>query len=227
MNILALDCAVSKFSIGVETEKGKVSSTFDIGMRQSEMIVPALQNTLSLAGINVSELNYSAVTIGPGSFTGLRLGLSALKALTFAYNIPCFGLSSLKVYAEPFLQTGKNIISCIDANKGKFYCSIYNGSNILMKDDDYPVEKIIEKISKFADNEEFWILGPDSKKLYELLCAQNKNHKFFAPEFSFNTSESILRLTEKMIENNEKPLEDYDGPIYLRASEAEIKLNNG
>ena len=51
MNILALDCAVSKFSIGVETEKGKVSSTFDIGMRQSEMIVPALQNTLSLAGI--------------------------------------------------------------------------------------------------------------------------------------------------------------------------------
>ena len=227
MNILALDCAVSKFSIGVETEKGKILTTFDIGMRQSEMIVPALQNTLSLAGINVSELNYSAVTIGPGSFTGLRLGLSALKALTFAYNIPCFGLSSLKVYAEPFLQTGKNIISCIDANKGKFYCSIYNGSNILMKDDDYSVEKIIEKISEFADDEEFWILGPDSKKLYELLCAQNKNHKFFAPEFSFNTSESILRLTEKMIENNEKPLEDYDGPIYLRASEAEIKLNNG
>lgn len=227
MNILALDCAVSKFSIGVETEKGKIFTTFDIGMRQSEMIVPALQNALSLAGINVSELNYSAVTIGPGSFTGLRLGLSALKALTFAYNIPCFGLSSLKVYAEPFLQTGKNVISCIDANKGKFYSSIFNNTKVLLKDDDYPVENIISKISEFADNEEFWILGPDNKKLYELLCAQDKTHKFFAPEFSFNTSESLIRLVEKMIENNEKPLEDYDGPVYLRASEAELKLNNG
>lgn len=225
MNILALDCAVSKFSIGIETEKGKIFTTYDIGMRQSEMIVPALQNALSLAEINVSDLNYTAVTIGPGSFTGLRLGLSALKALTFAYDIPCFGLSTLQVYAKPLLETGKNVISCIDANKGKFYCSILKNDEVILKDDDYPVENIVSKISEFSNDEEFWILGPDNKKLQEQLSSQDKNHKFFAPEISFNTAESILKIAEKKIENNEKPLEDYDGPVYLRASEAELKLN--
>ena len=123
------------------------------------------------------------------------------------------------------LNSGKNVISCIDANKGKFYCSISKNNEQILKDDDYPVENILSKISEFSKDEEFWILGPDNQKLLKLLCNEDKAHKFFAPETSFNTAESILQLTKKMIENNEKPLEDYDGPVYLRASEAELKLN--
>jgi len=223
MNILALDCAVSRISLAVKTESKFLSATYDIGMRQSEILVPSIDELLKKAELSPSELNATALTIGPGSFTGLRLGISALKAIELAYGAPVYGISSLEAYAFAYKDFCLPIISCIDANKDKFYCRIINGDQLLLEDGDYELEKITEEIKAF---DKMLICGPDCKKLADLLKANLPEKKYLLPAAPAMTAEALISITENMIESGKTALQDYDGPVYLRASEAELKLNS-
>ena len=223
MNILALDCAVTRISLAVKTESKFISATYDIGMRQSEILVPSIDELLKKAEISPSELNATALTLGPGSFTGLRLGISALKAIELAYNVPVYGISSLEAYAYPYLDFNYPVISCIDANKDKFYCRITDGEKTVLEDGDYEVEKIVSEAQNF---DTMLICGPDCNKLAEQLRTALPQKKYLLPATPAMTAESLISITEKLIEKGAEPLKDYDGPVYLRASEAEIKLNS-
>ena len=223
MNILVLDCAVSKISIAVKFDDKMIAQTYDIGMRQSEILVPAIDDILQKAGITAGDLDFSAITIGPGSFTGLRLGISALKAIELAYNVPVYGISSLKVYSYAYKNLGFPVLCCIDANKNRFYACLYdeNGNEIL-SDGDYEADSIIEKLNF----DKILVTGPDSQKFYDILCSSNVQNgvKPYILRNSDNYAACLFEIAEKMYANNESPLQDYDGPVYLRASEAELKL---
>ena len=223
MNILVLDCAVSKISIAVKFEDKMIAQTYDIGMRQSEILVPAIDDILQKAGITAEDLDFSAITIGPGSFTGLRLGISALKAIELAYNVPIYGVSSLKVYSYAAKNLGLPVLCCIDANKDRFYACLYdeNGNEIL-PDGDYEPSELIDKI----DFDKLLITGPDAKKFYDILSNSNVHTdlKPYLLKNYDNYAACLIEIAEKMHKNNENPLQDYDGPVYLRASEAELKL---
>ncbi len=225
MNILALDCAVTRISLGVKTDSKFLSATYDIGMRQSEILVPSIDEILKKAEIKPSELNATVLTIGPGSFTGLRLGISALKAIELAYNVPVYGVSSLEAYAYPYKNIGLPVLSCIDANKDKFYANLSDNANVILKDDDYELDIIIQAVSNL---DKVFICGPDAAKLYEKLNEKLAGSKpeFLIPQISSQTAESLISIAEELIEKKAEPLKDFDGPVYLRASEAEIKLNS-
>ena len=223
MNILALDCAVTRISLAVKTESKFISTTYDIGMRQSEILVPAIDEILKKAEITAAELNASALTIGPGSFTGLRLGISALKAIELAYNVPVYGISSLETYAYPYKNFGIPLLSCIDANKDKFYARFTDGNKNLLKDDDYEVSTITEAVKDF---ESILVCGPDAAKLTEKLKAVYGDKNYLVAQTRPETAESLIQITEELIEKKAEPLKDFDGPVYLRASEAELKLNS-
>ena len=231
MNLLLLDCAVTKFSIAVRTEEKFVCHTYDVGMKQSEILVPAIDDVLSEAGIKVGDLNYSALTIGPGSFTGLRLGISALKAIELSYNVPVYGVSSLKTYACAYENKGMPVLTCIDANKDKFYARLTDGEKVLLEDGDYEVTNIAEKLQGLP---EVLIAGPDAKKLADNLLEIFKKDvkknpsdtKIFLPTDPDEPTISLCKLALEMIEQGQPALQDYDGPVYLRASEAELALKN-
>ena len=222
MNILALDCAVTRISLAVKTESKFISSTYDIGMRQSEILVPSSDELLKKADINAADLNATTLTIGPGSFTGLRLGISALKAIELAYGVPVYGISSLEAYAFPYMNLDYPVISCIDANKDKFYCRITDGEKCLLEDGDWEVEKIIEAAGRL---DKALISGPDAAKLADLLVKALPEKKYLLPATPAMTAEALISITENLIEKKSEPLKDFDGPVYLRASEAELKLN--
>ena len=223
MNILALDCAVTRISLAVKTENKFISATYDIGMRQSEILVPSIDELLKKADLTAADLDATCLTIGPGSFTGLRLGISALKAIELAYEVPVYGISSLETYAYPYKNFGLPLISCIDANKDKFYCRIADGENILLKDDDYEIEKIIEGARNVK---EALICGPDAAKLAEKLSNAMPEKKYLLPGVPAMTAEALILITEDLIAKGTAALKDFDGPVYLRASEAELKLNS-
>ena len=223
MNILSLDCAVTRISLAVKTDSKFISETYDIGMRQSEILVPVIDQVLAKAEIKASELNATVLTIGPGSFTGLRLGISALKAIELAYNVPVYGVSSLAAYAFAYKNLELPLISCIDANKDKFYCCITDGEKTLLEDGDWDLEKIAEAAGAF---DKALICGPDAAKLAEKLSSALPQKKYLLPASPAMTAESLILIAEKMIENGQAPLKDFDGPVYLRASEAELKLNS-
>ena len=223
MNILVLDCAVTKLSIAVKTEEKFISQTYDIGMRQSEILVPTIDEILSKAGITAADLNYSALTIGPGSFTGLRLGISALKAIELAYNVPVYGISSLTIYSYAYKDLGLPILACIDANKDKFYACISDQNSLILEEGDYEVEEIISKLNGLS---KVLLAGPDAQKLADIIKENKNDIEVLTTRASAMTTEALVAITEDKISKGEATLKDFDGPVYLRASEAELALKS-
>lgn len=223
MNILVLDCAVTKLSIAVKTEDKFISQTYDIGMRQSEILVPTIDKILSKAGITAADLNYSALTIGPGSFTGLRLGISALKAIELAYNVPVYGISSLTIYSYAYKDLGLPILACIDANKDKFYACLSDQNSLILEEGDYEVEEIISKLNGLSN---VLVAGPDAQKLADIIKENKNDIEVLTTKASAMTTEALVAITEDKISKGEATLKDFDGPVYLRASEAELTLKS-
>lgn len=223
MNILVLDCAVTKLSIAVKTEDKFISQTYDIGMRQSEILVPTIDEILSKAGITAADLSYSALTIGPGSFTGLRLGISALKAIELAYNVPVYGISSLTIYSYAYKDLGLPILACIDANKDKFYACLSDQNSLILEEGDYEVEEIISKLNGLS---KVLVAGPDAQKLADIIKENKNDIEVLTTKASAMTTEALVAITEDKVSKGEAALKDFDGPVYLRASEAELALKN-
>jgi len=219
MKALAVDSAVSKLYIAAKNDDKSCTSIYNIGMKQSETIVPAIEYVLSKAGISASELDYMALTSGPGSFTGLRLSFSALKAIELAVDKPLYGFSSLQVYADSYLSFGLPVLSVIDANKDRFYAGIYTSEKTILEDGDYAVEELFETLKSIP---QIIIAGPDNAKFQQLLCQNNSSIKTIVPANQGVTTDVLFKLSEESIKKGAAPLQDYDGPVYLRASEAEI-----
>ena len=115
MKALVIDCAVTRLIVAAKNDDDMCAAVYDIGMKQSETIVNAVDYVLEKAGITAKELDYTCVTGGPGSFTGLRLGFSVLKALTLANGTPLYAISSLKIHAWPYMDSELPLLCGISA----------------------------------------------------------------------------------------------------------------
>jgi tRNA threonylcarbamoyl adenosine modification protein YeaZ len=118
MNILALDCAVTRISLAVKTESKFISSTYDIGMRQSEILVPSIDELLKKADLTAADLNATTLTIGPGSFTGIRACTTVARVLAQQLGIKAVGVSSLEILSQ--ILNGNDLVA-LDARKNKAY----------------------------------------------------------------------------------------------------------
>ena len=146
MKALAIDCACSRLTVAAKNEDKTCTAIYDIGMRQSETLVPALDFVLEKCSLSKNELDYTTLTIGPGSFTGLRLGISALKAIECAFGIPVYGISSLEAYAFAYKDLGLPVLSCIDANKDRFFAGLYKEGFLILPDGDYDIPTLLENL---------------------------------------------------------------------------------
>ena len=223
MKALAIDCACSRMTVAAKNEDKTFTAIYDIGMRQSETLVPAIDYALEKAGLAKNVLDYTALTIGPGSFTGLRLGISALKAIECAFETPVYGISSLEVYAYPYKDFEIPVLACIDANKDRFFAGLYKNGTAAIPDGDYDIPFLEENLK----NEKKIILAgfeKDTTKFKNLLSSVCPELEIIKPCVTTVTTQALFALAEKNKTAGISPLQDYDGPVYLRASEAEIKL---
>ena len=224
MKALAIDCACSRLTVAAKNEDKTCTAIYDIGMRQSETLVPALDYVLEKAGLAKNELDYTTLTIGPGSFTGLRLGISALKAIECAFGTPVYGISSLETYAFAYANLGLPVLSCIDANKDRFFAGVYTNDQNTLADGDYDIPFLAEKLKQ---EKKIILAGfeKDTTKLKSLLEPAAPQIELIQMPVTAVTTELLFKLAELKISTKEPALQEYDGPVYLRASEAEIKLN--
>lgn len=223
MKALSIDCAVSRLMISAKNDDKIFTSIYDIGMKQSESIVPAIDYVLEKVLLSPSELDYTAITLGPGSFTGLRLGISAVKAIELAYNVPVYGISTLTMHAYCFKDFELPVLAAIDANKNKYYANLSDKNKTIMEDGDWDTDIIIKNVKKIK---KLIVCGPDANKLKDIIIAQNKKIKILTPKTNIVTAEALFSIAEDMISKNQPGIKDFDGPLYLRASEAEIVKNS-
>ena len=221
MNALAIDCSVSKITIAAKKENQMVKLTLDIGSRQSEKLLPAIDFVMKELELLPSDLNYTTCTLGPGSFTGLRLGSSALKALTLSHNIDLYGIPSLDAYSYPYRNLHTTVLSVIEAKEDEFFFSLYNNGEKLTAEADELIEDILKKIDVEG---EVFVCGSGAKTFAERASELSPLHKFNFIWPENDTTESLFLIAEEQIRNKVSPLQDYDGPLYVRKSEAEIVL---
>lgn len=126
MFVLGLETATERVSVAVSNGEG-VKALFEAtrGRRHAEMVTPAIELVCRAADIELSEISAVAVDVGPGLFTGLRVGLAAGKALAQALDLPMIGMNSLELLAHPLRHSDKVIASVMDGRKGQVFYNFY------------------------------------------------------------------------------------------------------
>jgi tRNA threonylcarbamoyladenosine biosynthesis protein TsaB len=133
MLILAIDTALDACAAGVlDTEAGKLIAQESAGMKRghAEALMPLLGRVIKASGAGFADLDRVAVTTGPGSFTGLRVGLSAARGIALAADKPVVGVTTLAAYAAPVVNQGGQhpVISAIDARHDHVYFQVVAGN---------------------------------------------------------------------------------------------------
>ena len=125
--LLALDTALPATQIAlVDSASGRVHASQSLPMAtgHAEALVPAIEHALSEAAVDYTALRRIGVTIGPGSFTGVRIALSTARALGLALQIPVIGITTLDAFAASIAQQTRPILVAIDARRGEVYLQV-------------------------------------------------------------------------------------------------------
>ncbi len=150
MLILAIDTALDACAAGVlDTEAGKLIAQESLTMKRghAEALMPLIARVIKQSGIGFEALDRIAVTTGPGSFTGLRVGLSAARGIALAADKPVVGVTTLAAYAAPVVSQngGQPVISAIDARHDQVYFQVVGGNgSALIRPCVTPIEEALD-----------------------------------------------------------------------------------
>ncbi len=129
MRVLAVDTTTARGSLAVVGEQGVLAEArVESPAGHSRWLLPALDAVLRGLGMEAGQLDAFAVTTGPGSFTGLRVGLSSVQGLALASGRPCVGLSALDTLAFAAAGSSDRIVALMDAFRSEVYWAVYDGS---------------------------------------------------------------------------------------------------
>lgn len=130
MRVLAIDTALEACSAAVlDTELSAVMARESLPMQRghAEALMPLIARIMQIARLPFAALDRVAVTVGPGSFTGLRVGVAAARGIALAAGKPAVGLTTLSAYAAPYiaLDDGRPVVAAIDARHGHVYLQVF------------------------------------------------------------------------------------------------------
>jgi tRNA threonylcarbamoyladenosine biosynthesis protein TsaB len=202
------NCSVSLSSMG------KLLSHFELEdnkYRHSELLTSTIQDILSNEKLNVKDLDAISIGVGPGSFTGLRIGFSVAKGLCYPHKIKLIGISTLKILANSLDSKGNNILALINDKGNYFYLSKYNSE----LDELIPprIEFIDhEFLNKMIDNSTTVVVN-DSSSYHLIDKILNKKVNLIKNVIS---SSNMTRLSQKSFNNNKFEDIAYAEPVYVK-----------
>ena len=155
MNILALDTCLDACSVAVCANGRTLAAASEPMARgHQERLAPLAEAMMAAAGLAFKDLDRIAVTVGPGSFTGLRVGLAFAKGLALALDIPCVGVGTLEALAETAAGEAGLTCASIDAHRGQVYLQVFIDGRAAMAPDVLPVDIAAARLA------ELWPGGP-------------------------------------------------------------------
>jgi len=170
--ILAFDTTSSNLSVAILFDD-KIVSDKNINESgiQAEMLIPTIEDCLNSAKIWYQDLNCIAVTVGPGSFTGVRVGMSAAKAISLASNLPLIGIGSLEAIAYNHINSGYiKILVAVDAKMDEFFIQEFQLSNGKLIAN-YEAKLILaQDIENYYPEENFLLAGTSKN---DIITAEN------------------------------------------------------
>ena len=219
---IVASCAIT------QEEKILAANSVSTGLKHSETLMVLVDNLFKNSKISLSEIEAVAVSIGPGSFTGLRVGIAVAKGISTGLCLPCVGVETLKAFAYYFLGHECFVCPCIDARRDKTYCALFEVKGFEVKRLVEDSVKDVSFLNKFLDelDGKIFLVGDAAKKCQTFLT--NLKNVVVAPShLNSLTAVNIGLLAADMLKNKQiLDLKEDVIPKYLRLSQAELELKN-
>ncbi|MDR2457022.1 MAG: tRNA (adenosine(37)-N6)-threonylcarbamoyltransferase complex dimerization subunit type 1 TsaB [Clostridiales Family XIII bacterium] len=219
MNILAIETSIEKLSISLRQNNSKIKTiSEESSMHHLVELIPLLKELLEINHLILDDIDYIAIDEGPGSFTGLRIGITTVRTLSQIKKIPIIPIDALKSYVY-LTDKDKIVIPILDARVNQIYGGAFyrTADNIesIIETNVYEKNDFLEKVKMIKKNAKLEFYG-DTKKIFPRL-----KPSFFL----YNNSKCILKLAEYILLKGFRKV-PYDKilPKYYRLSEAERKL---
>jgi tRNA threonylcarbamoyladenosine biosynthesis protein TsaB len=219
MRILAFDTSSKTASVSILCDEVVLYETIiNMGLNHSEVLLPVIEHACYQTGIKINDFDLFACTIGPGSFTGLRIGASTLKGFTLASGKPAVGVSSLAALALNVGKTSKKICSVMDAGRGQVYCACFQfQENGLLEQ--IGNEQVV-KPSEMNNVQNTIYIGDGAIKYADIFNVPSNEIVF--PYQSYCRGSCVGILGKEKYEKNELLDPDTFIPRYLRSHDAQI-----
>jgi len=207
MLILGLDTCLSVCSVAVLDGGRVVASAREVMARgHQERLAPMVRDVIAEAGLPFERLERIAATVGPGSFTGLRVGIAFAKGLALALDRPTVGIGTLEALAA---EADGLVFAAIDARRGQLYLQGFEAGRALMAPDALTAENAAARIAELSQGRPFALVGSGAPLLAD-----------FAPDATVLDAEGCdaIKVARLAGDRAPGPLK----PLYLRAPDAKL-----
>lgn len=220
MKILSVESSSNCASVAIvedSTVLGEI--VLNVSLKHSKTLLPAVENLLNLCRIELSDIELFACGIGPGSFTGIRIGVSAIKGMAQALNKNCFGISSLEALAYPIKQNDAVVLSAIDARRDVVYASGFYFGEEIIGENLYSIDELREFI---PIKKNVILTGDGALKIFCELSSSFKNISVASVPLRFLRASSVGLLANEKFALGVTPMSASDlNPSYILESQAE------
>ena len=225
MKILALETSAKAVSVATAEDGALLASRFaNEGQTHSVTLMPMLQEMLREAELTVGDMDLIAVTNGPGSFTGLRIGVSAAKGLAWALGLPCCGVSTLWAMAQNARDFEGLVIGAMDARCSQIYNALFlcrDGQlRRLTPDRAIGLAELLPELEEYGGLPKL-ILGDGAALCYTDLSEQGVSCRTRPGESGLQNARGVAAAAYEMAKNGQTVSAGALAPVYLRLSQAE------
>lgn len=222
MLILALDSTAIVASVALcRDEKPIASFTVKNGNTHSETLLPMVEAVLKSAGVSVSDIDLFACSVGPGSFTGVRIGTATVKGLAFGQNKNCLGISTLEALAQNLVPFDGVICPVMNARRGQVYNALFRYENgalhRLCEDRALPVAELAAELAEMGLP--FALCGDGVSEFRRL--APNFTPTSLPTLLEDQSAVSVAKVAYRRANAGESGTDAALVPVYLRLPQAE------
>lgn len=227
MRILAIDSSATAASAAL-TEDGKVLGEFYINTRltHSQTLMPMVDNVLKCTQTQLSEVDLFAVSAGPGSFTGIRIGVASVKGLAMAQKKPCVGVSTLEAMALNLAHLNATVCAVMDARCQQVYNAVFSAhdGNLTRLTPDRAVS--IEDLAAECTNYEkpLYLVGDGAILCYNKQRFQELGAKLSPEPLLYQRACGVAKAAQRLYEQDGTVDAAALMPVYLRLPQAEREL---
>lgn len=227
--ILAIDTSATPVSCALLCDGHLMASYYShTGLTHSQTLMPMIEQMLSCANLSVDKLDALAVNVGPGSFTGVRIGVATVKGLSFAHHIPCVGVSTLASMAEGFIgMPGEAVIACVmDARCRQVYTALFqlhDGSVLRTTPDEaISTDELLLRLKKVE--QPIILVGDGSQMCYTILKDELPNLTLSPLVLRYQNATATASVAARCLETGDTVSAEQLLPLYLRLPQAEREL---
>ncbi len=224
MKILAIETSAKSVSAAVVENGVPLASAYqNMGLTHSRTLMPLVDGMLSAAGLRVQDMDLLAAANGPGSFTGLRIGVSALKGLAWALEKPCCGVSTLAAMARNLAHMEGLIICAMDARRNQVYNALFLAHDGVLTrqcpDRAIGLAELAEEIKNRPEPK--FVVGDGAGLCYNHLLEQDVACRMAPPQLVMQNAVGVALAAEEMAAAGQVTTARDLVPVYLRLSQAE------